>query len=93
MKRIMLVPALLALCAQPALAGDWDEYSTYEYYSYEAGPGGVKDYDVTPAYREPYVSSGVVVTDEAPHSYGSNCEVEREWSPGHYREPVECEEE
>lgn len=95
MKRIMIVPALLALCAQPAFAGDWNEYYSYESYSYEAAPGGdggYVTYDTLPDSRAPYVSDGYVMTYDEPSSYDTSCEVEREWEDGHYRETVECDE-
>lgn len=92
MKRIMIVPALLVLWAHPALAGEWDEYYSYERHSYEVRPdGSLKDYDAYPASREAYVADDYVVSDEAPLDYAPGCEVEQEWSPGRYSETVECE--
>lgn len=91
MKRIMIVPALFALWAQPALA---DEYYSYESYRYEERSGG-GDYwvsEAVPAYRAPYVADGYIVTDDEPSGYGANCEVEQEWRRGTYRETIECEE-
>ncbi len=95
MKRIMIVPALLALCAQPALADEWVQYE--EYYTYEANPGfrDYRAYTAVPSYSEPYyVPFGYVYTDDTPRVYDrrTDCEVEREWDIGGYRETVECEE-
>lgn len=97
MRRIVIVPALLALWAQPTIADDWVHYE--ESYRYEAGPNAdYRVYETLPAYREPddddlsygYVNSG----EPPPRAYGhsTECEVEREWDDGHYRETVECEE-
>ena len=86
MKRIMIVPALLALMAQPALSGDGEEYDVYETYRYESRADD--GYDAAPTYG----ASDYIVTEDAPSGYDTSCEVEREWSPGRYRETVECEE-
>ena len=89
MKRIMIVPALLTLWAQPALSGDGDEYDVYETYRYESRANGADyGYDAVPTYD----TSDYVVTDDAPLGHDTRCEVEREWSPGRYSETVECEE-
>lgn len=90
MKRIMIVPALLALWAQPVLAGDWDERHSYEVYE------GPDPYESVDGYHVPYVAEGYVVTedddDDDPIAYEANCEVEREWRGGAYKETIECEE-
>lgn len=91
MNRIMIVPAVLSLWAQPAFAGGWGDYDTYEAYRYEERIGGDVAYEVVPAYRAPYDSYDDVVIEDGPPSFDANCEMEQEWSPGHYRETIECD--
>lgn len=92
MKRIVTGLALLAASAAPALAG-WDRYDDDEYYSRQ-WRGEYRSYYAVPAYRAPayevYIPYGAYF-DEGPEYYGSNCEVERKWRHGRYKEKIECD--
>jgi hypothetical protein len=94
MKRMVAVLALLT-AASPALAGgDWnDGHYEDDYYERHHWRGEYRD-----AYGDPYRSSsygvyipyyGAYFADEP--AYPANCEVERKWHHGHYREKIECD--
>jgi len=94
---LLLPAAALVLPAAPALAGgDWYDEDTYDDGYYESRHW--RDYRVysgAPYYRGPrdevYIPYyGAYVGDE-PADYGPNCEVERSYRHGHYREKIECD--
>lgn len=96
MKRIVAVLAFLTAAAAPALAGgDWDGgYYEDGYYEHRHWRGEYRD-----VYGDPYRSSsygvyipyyGAYFADD-PGYPGPNCEVERKWHHGHYREKIECD--
>lgn len=92
MKRIATVLALLAASSLPALAGgDWDD-DAYEYES-RHWRSDYRSYGARP-YRAPayevYIPYGAYFADE-PEYYGADCEIEREWKRGRYREKIECD--
>ena len=96
MKRIVAVLTLLAATASPAIAGgDWydDDYDDGAYYEHRHWRGEYRD-----VYGDTYGSSsdevyipyyGAYVADEP--VYPANCEIERKWRRGHYREKIECD--
>lgn len=91
MKRIATGLAFLAASVAPALAGgDWDD----DDYYYSRHWRDYRTYDSVPAYRVPsyevYIPYGTYFVDE-PDFYGPNCEIERKWRHGRYRERIECE--
>jgi len=92
MKRIATVLALLIAFSLPATAGgDWD-VDTYEAYHWRGAPReyyGLRYPYRAPAY-EVYIPYGAYFADE-PTYYGTDCEVEREWRRGRYRERIDCD--
>lgn len=86
MKRIVTGLALLAASVAPAFAGgDWDDddYDTSRHWRDYRG------YYRAPAY-EVYIPYGAYFVDE-PDFYGPNCEIERKWRHGRYKERIECD--
>jgi hypothetical protein len=88
----LLSTAALLATAAPALAGgDWDD----DYYYESRHWRDYRVYSGAPAYRVPrdevYIPYyGAYFADE-PIGYGPNCEVERSWRHGRYREKIECD--
>ena len=96
MKRLAISFALAIVAVTPALAGHdrYDDDDDDYYYSRHYRGEYRGSYANAPAYREPsyevYIPYGAYFGSE-PERYGSNCEVEREWRRGHYRETIECD--
>ncbi|MBN8913874.1 MAG: hypothetical protein J0H65_17810 [Rhizobiales bacterium] len=90
MKRIATGLAFLALSVAPALAGGWDE----DDYYYSRHWRDYRAYYSAPTYRVPayevYIPYGSYFVDE-PDSYGPDCEIERKWRHGRYKERIECD--
>jgi hypothetical protein len=94
MKRSLACLALLVTAASPALAGgDWyGGYYEDDYYEHRHWRGEYRD-----VYGDPYASSfgvyipyyGAYVSDEP--VYPANCEIERKWRHGRYREKIDCD--
>lgn len=95
MKRIVAVLTLLTAAAAPAVAGgDWYGGYDEDYYEHRHWRGEYRD-----VYGDPYRSSsygvyipyyGAYFADD-PGYPGPNCEIERKWRHGHYREKIECD--
>jgi len=88
---LFLSTATLAFSAHAALAGgDWSDedeyYETRHWRDYRV-------YSGAPYARVPrdeiYIPYGAYFDDEA--DYGPNCDVERSWRHGRYRERIECD--
>ena len=93
MARIVTVLALLTASALPATAGgDWDDaYESYHWRSeHRGGYYGLRRPYRAPAYEVYIPYYGAYFADE-PTYYGSDCEVEREWRRGYYRERIDCD--